>query len=212
MFLDSADVGRATAIDVGNAMIYEGAPLGGRGSIMLRQAKPTAGRVNEESLERQFAHEQRVLADKAAEAAAARRERERWGHQHEFDREEMQARLQTEHAAHVALRAQTAAAEAALDRDLQALPGTFNKGFEEAEAAAAARREETRLMMEDNARLMRERLEAARASKMREVETEAAASDEFNARFTKPSWREQTKLAQRSSALASVLPTDNAPF
>ena len=61
-------------------MIYEGAPLGGRGSIMLRPVKPSAGRVNEESLERQFAHEQRVLADKAAEAAAAQRERERWGH------------------------------------------------------------------------------------------------------------------------------------
>jgi peptidoglycan hydrolase CwlO-like protein len=193
-------------------MIYDGAPLGGRGSIMLRPVKPNAGRVNEESLDRQFAYEQRVIAEKASEAAVAQRERERWGHQHEFDREEMQARMQTELAAHVALRAQTAAAEAALDRDLAALPGTFNKAFDEADVAASARRESTRLMMEENARLMRERLEAARASKMREVETEAAASDEFITRFTKPAWREQAKIAQRTSGLAGMLPTDTSPF
>lgn len=180
-----------------------------RGSILLRPMRPNAGRVNEETVDKQWSQDQRVLADKIAERSAAVRERERWGHQHEFDREEMQNRLASERVSHLSLKAQTAAADRQLDLELSALPGHFAKDFEDSEATGAARREEMRRAMEENARLMRERLEIARASKLTEIAHDAAQSDEFNERFTKPSWREQAKYAKASSALVGLLPTDD---
>lgn len=180
-----------------------------RGSILLRPKRPNAGRVNEETVEKQWSRDQRILADKAAEQRAAVRERERWGHQHEFDREEMHNRLASERESHLSLKAQTAAANRQLDLELSTLPGHFAKDFENSEAASAARREETRRAMEENARLMRERLEIARASKLAEISNDAAQGDEFNERFTKPSWREQVKYAKASTALVGLMPTDD---
>jgi len=181
-----------------------------RGSILLRPVRPSAGRVNDESLDKQWAQDQRLLAEKVAERTAAERERERWHHQHEFDREEMQTRLSTERDTHLALKAQTAAAERQLERELGNLPGHFAKDFEASESTSAARREETRRAMAENARLMRERLDMARAAKLTEIASEAAQGDDFNERFTKPSWREQAKYAQTASSLAGLLPTADA--
>jgi len=178
-----------------------------RGSILLRPVRPSAGRVNDESRDKQWAHEQLRLAEKSADRSAAERERARWGHQHEFDREEMQNRLVSEREAHLALKAQAADAERHLASELARLPGYFAKDFDANESASASRREDTRRAMEDNARLMRERLENARSSKLEDISTDAAQGDEFNERFTKPSWREQAKISARTSSLAGVLPT-----
>jgi hypothetical protein len=188
-------------------------PAPSRGSILLRPKRPGAGRINEETLDKQWEHEQRVLADKIAERSAAERERERWGHQHEFDREEMHQRMAAERDSHLALKEQTKQAEQQLDRELSDLPEYFAKHiFEHGETVTAQRREEARQLMEENARLMRERLEIARAAKLTEVADDAAAGDEFIERFTKPSWREQAKYAKRTSALVCTLPDDERPL
>jgi len=179
-----------------------------RNSILLRPKRPDAARVNEESIDRQWRIEQQLMEDKRAERAAAERERERWGHQHEFDREEMHHRLMTEREAHLTLKSQAAAADAEMERQLSELPGHWAPDFQRAAETAAARREATRTAMEENARLMRERLEAARAEKLDEVTDEAAHGDVFNERFTKPAWREQMKgnAATRAAALGGVVP------
>lgn len=177
-------------------------------SGILRRPLRSPSRILEESSETQWSLERRVLAEKAAKLHAAERERERWGHQHEFDREEMQHRLNGERESHLALKARAEEADRQLEAELsRSNVNFFAKDFEAVDNASAARREETRRAMEENARLMRERLEVARASKLTEIVQDAAQGEEFLERFTKPSWREQAKRAKASTQLSGVLPT-----
>lgn len=174
-----------------------------RGSILLRPKRPAAGRINEESIEKEWQHEQDVLRLKAAQRAEAERERERWGHIHEFDREEMHARLQSQRDQALALKEAAEREQKARDRELDLLPGNFD--FDAKVRENAQRREETRRAMEDNARLMRQKLEAAREAKLDDITTEAARGDEFIGRFSKPAWREQVKQAPPGGGRAAVL-------
>lgn len=173
-----------------------------RGSILLRRTRPSAARVHEENLDKEWDREQARLQARAVAAAAAVRERERWGHQHEFDREDMHQRLRVEREEHLAIKDEARRRAREQDMADAQLPGHFEDDFVADDELRAARREAARRAMEDNARLARAQREAARAQKLEEVATDAARGDEFLEKFSKPAWRDTVRQVRTTTGLS----------